>query len=58
MKEVSSLKPICKCGLPMTRVWSTSFLIPESMKQENAQDVAYANNLMKTLPTGRRRAIF
>lgn len=59
MKDISSLKLICsKCNSPMKRVWSTSFSIPESMKNENSQDVAYVNNLMKNMPTGRRKAIY
>lgn len=56
MQDISTLKVKCnKCGEDMRRVWSTSFVVPEHMKNENTQEMSYVKNILKTRPSGKNK---
>lgn len=56
MQDISTLKVKCnKCGEDMKRVWSTSFVVPEHMKNENTQEMSYVKNILKTRPSGKNK---
>ena len=59
MDEISNLEVLCpECQSKMKRVWSSSFVVPEHMKNENAAQMSYLNNIMKTRPSGKRKFLF
>ena len=56
MQDISTLKVKCdKCGVDMKRMWNTSFVIPEYMKNENTQEMSYVTNILKTRPSGKNK---
>ena len=57
MGNISSRKIFCeKCGNEMKRIWnSSSFIVPESMKKENEQEMSFVKKALKNRPSGKQK---
>jgi len=58
MEQISNKKVICDCGNNMKRVWTTSLIIPEYMKAEQTQEMAYVNDRLNIRPSGKTKVYY
>lgn len=58
MSEIKNREVICDCGEKMYMEYSTSLIVPESMRSYNIVEMSNINSNMKNLPSGKRKAIY
>lgn len=58
MSEISGIKIICDCGTPMRRVWKASLIVPDYMKAEQTQEMAYVNDRLNIRPSGKTKIYY
>lgn len=59
MNEISDKEVTCNnCGKKMKRIWVSSFIIPEHMKNENTQEMSYVKDVLKKKPSGRGKIYY
>lgn len=59
MDQISGLEVICDdCGAKMKRSWKASLIVPEYMRAEETQEMAWVNDRMKNRPSGKRKVYY